>query len=96
MSVQALRELVVTGPAININSGLVRFRDDKQASRRAHCLKPVKGHEGVFEVTRSFQVKNGERFEYDGEIPKSLAQNVVSPAEAAKKTTKKKTTGKSV
>ena len=59
--------------AINLHSGNVEL-DEDQARRRAHNIKEVE--EGIFNIINPIQFKIGEKFGYDGEVSKTLAQSL--------------------
>lgn len=93
-----MRQYEVIGFAAMIHSGRVAL-DPRQAAARAHAVEAVKGTAGVFEVTAPIQFKRGERFGYDGDIPKAMAGEVSAakapaapeaPAKAAAKAPAKK------
>lgn len=74
-----MREYEVIGAKFGVQPGaIVGFPTAEQAfNRRPPLTRPKDG--GHHEVLVAFEFKHGERFYYDGEIPKSLAK-VVEPA----------------
>ncbi len=86
----------------NLNGGNVRL-DEDQARRRLHNLSEVS--KGVYTIVNPIQLKAGEKFGYDGEVNKQLAQLleldvkkvvdvVKTVVETAVKSTAKKKTAK--
>lgn len=73
---------VVAVAAITLASGRLKL-SDAQASSRKHSLKAIKADSGIYEIKFPVQFKAGERFGYDGEIPKSMLDVFVDPKEAA-------------
>ncbi len=69
----------VAGPVVHIIAGLVRLSAE-QARARAHRLIPVEIDNatgaGVYEVNGEIQLKRGEEFEHDGDLPKALAADL--------------------
>lgn len=66
------RYTVISGP-ITIFSGILEM-DERQASARSYAVTPL--GEGLFEVVSPVQFKNGEEFGYDGDVNKSLLQQL--------------------
>ena len=60
---------------VNLPAGTVLGLSESQAASRMHALQP-KGRKGVYLAMQPVQFKVGETFDYDGELPKSLAQSV--------------------
>lgn len=60
---------------INLHVGHVAL-DEDQARRRIHNIKEVKN--GVYEIINPIQFKIGEKFGYEGEVNKALAQSLDS------------------
>lgn len=50
-----------------------------QAAPRQAVLQPVDGQPGWYATTGAVQFKRGEQFDYDGDMPKALAQLVQLP-----------------
>lgn len=76
---------VVTIPA-GVRLDLTRA----QALARAHALQKDGKTGNVYTTTRPVQIKIGEEFGYDGELPKSLAE-AVDAVPAVKKPTAEQT-----
>lgn len=72
----------VAKEVLTLGAGRVRI-DADQAKTRAHNLKPT--GEGVFEIVHPIQFKRGERFGWDGEVPKTMQGAFGEPAGAAVK-----------
>lgn len=68
----------LAGAVITLHSGRVKLTED-QANRRASCLSNDKkgGKAGVYNIEKPIQFKLGEVFGYDGEIPKSMLDEVI-------------------
>lgn len=60
----------VVGRFVQINSGVVRLSDE-QAARCRHLTRKLE--DGTHEVLVPIQFKRGEIFEFNGEVPKDLA-----------------------
>jgi hypothetical protein len=67
-------KIYTTNGPVQISTGHVRL-DENQARRRSNHVKHIEGD--LYEVVRPFQFKRGERFGYDGVIPKVLADVVL-------------------
>lgn len=67
---------------VTLGAGRVRM-DADQAKTRAHNVSPE--GEGVFVIVNAIQFKRGERFGWDGDVPKALqdAFGEIAPARAA-------------
>ena len=65
----------VLAPLSLWSMGAVVGLTEEQAAPRAHGLRSVGA--GRYEVTRTVQFKAGEVIEYDGILPKNLAEPVV-------------------
>lgn len=61
---------------VNLVAGAVLGLSKAQAATRTHCLAPVAGRKGWYEATGPVQFKVGEEFQFDGELPKSLAESL--------------------
>lgn len=69
-----------------IGAGSVLGLTRDQAGARAHRLHPVAGRDGWYVNDSPVQFKAGEEFDYEGELPKVLAQAVApegAPAPSA-------------
>jgi hypothetical protein len=55
-----------------------------QAQRRAYALEPVPKRKGWFTATHDLCFKVGEAIQYEGELPKALANSVDVPQRAGK------------
>jgi hypothetical protein len=57
-----------------------------QASARRHALTPNPDRKGWYQVTGPVQLKAGEEFQFDGELPKGMAESLeaVKKARASK------------
>lgn len=57
-----------------------------QASARRHALTPNPDRKGWYQATGALQLKAGEEFQYDGELPKGMAESLeaVKKAKASK------------
>lgn len=77
-----MNKYVVTNP-VTLRSGVVRLTKE-QASKRAHALEPA-GKD--YRIIGQIQFKTGEEFGYEGDLPKSMAENLTTKeaAEAAAK-----------
>jgi len=62
-----------TTAIVELTSGILKLSKD-QARRRMRNLKALK--DGSFEILRAVQFKAGETFDYDGDIPKTLANSL--------------------
>lgn len=58
---------------IDLFSGILELTR-KQAEPRAHQLQDL--GEGLYEITGHVQFKAGEKFGYDGEVTKAMAQHL--------------------
>ncbi|MCR4332814.1 MAG: hypothetical protein NUV34_08975 [Sulfuricaulis sp.] len=65
-----MKEFTATA-LVKLGAGRVRM-DADQAKTRAQNLHPVS--DGVFEIVNPIQFKRGERFGWDGEVPKAMAE----------------------
>ncbi|TAK45259.1 MAG: hypothetical protein EPO27_10595 [Betaproteobacteria bacterium] len=74
----------VAKAVLTLGAGRVRI-DVEQAKTRAHNLKPL--GEGLHEIVNPIQFKRGERFGWDGEVPKAMREAFGEPAGAAVKRT---------
>lgn len=63
---------------VTLSSGRLKLTPD-QARTRAHNLTPVNATSGVYEIVKPVQFKRGESFGYDGDIPKAMAGELMSP-----------------
>lgn len=68
-----MKKYTVIGIKTGVNSGIVRL-SDSQASARSHALKVLK--DGLYEIILPVEFKKGEEFEWDGEINKTLLEEV--------------------
>jgi len=59
---------------VTLHTGLVQL-EPEQARRRGAKLKPV--GDDVYEIQAPTQFKRGERFGYDGALPKALAGEIL-------------------
>jgi hypothetical protein len=75
---------VAAAAAITLASGRLELTA-AQASSRKHSLKLVKETKsgGIYEIAFPVQFKAGEKFGYDGEVPKSMLDVFVDPREVA-------------
>jgi len=88
-----MKNFKVTGRVAQFFSGRVKLSVE-QAASRLHNLKDL--GEGIFEIINPIEFKHGEKFGYDGDVPKVLAKELkVKKADSAdgeppkKKKTKK-------
>lgn len=69
-----MKEVEIIAPmGITLKGGLVKLTT-KQAADRVSAVTQVK--KDIYEITGETQFKNGERFFYDGDLPKNLAEEV--------------------
>jgi len=73
----------VTAVSVTLHAGLVRLTAD-QASRRAHAIKAA-GKKGEFEILQPINFKRGEIVEYNGDVPKALAEDLEAVQKAKAK-----------
>lgn len=78
-----MNKYVVTNP-VTLRSGVVRLTKE-QASKRAHALEPA--GKDCYHILGQIQFKDGEEIGYEGDLPKSMADNLTTKeaAEAAAK-----------
>lgn len=69
---------VVTA-TLRLPAGSVVGLSDAQASVRRHVLQPDAKRKGWYEATADLSFKVGEAIQYQGELPKALADNVEAP-----------------
>lgn len=62
-----------TTAIVNLPAGVVLGLSESQAANRKHALE-AKGRKGAYVTTQPVQFKVGESFEYEGDLPKSLAR----------------------
>jgi hypothetical protein len=62
-----------TTAIVNLPVGVVLGLSESQAAARRHALEP-KGRKGTYVTTQPVQFKVGESLDYEGDLPKSLAQ----------------------
>lgn len=67
---------------VTVGAGAVLGLSGDQAAARRHSLDPVPGRDGWYVSHRPVQFKVGEEFDYEGELPKCLAQAVAAPEAA--------------
>jgi len=67
----------VTGRVCRISTGVLELSKE-QAAARLHNLKPVKGKRPLYEVVGPVEFKVGEKIGYEGDLPKSMAEILVS------------------
>lgn len=75
--------IVTSRLGIEIHTGQVQLTK-AQADKRPGKLAAVKDRPGVYQVVKPTMFKCGERFGYDGEVSKSMLQEIVDE-ETAKK-----------
>lgn len=68
-----MKTYIVTGVVVTLHAGKVKLTSH-QASLRLYALKKIS--DDVYEITGATQFKKGEIFEWDGELPKSMADQV--------------------
>jgi hypothetical protein len=73
----------VSTQPITLSEGSVLGLTPAQAAPRRHALKPS-GKKGVYTTTQPVQFKAGESFYYEGDIPKGMADAVMTAADKAK------------
>lgn len=76
----------VTSAPARIHSGVLVL-DKEQARRRRHNLKPL--GKDRYEIINPVEFKAGEVIGYEGDLPKSMADVMVSEADAKKAAAKK-------
>ena len=64
----------IAGSVVRLHSGKVKITK-KQHARRQRLLGEYKKN-GVYDVTSKIEFKAGEEFGYDGDIPKSMAEDL--------------------
>jgi len=64
----------IANSVVRLHGGKVKLTK-KQHARRQHLLGKYNS-KGVYEVTSKIELKAGEAFGYDGEIPKSMAEDL--------------------
>lgn len=77
-----------TTATTGLNPGAEVALTASQAAARQHALKPT-GKRGVYLVTLRVEFKAGETFGYDGDLPKSMADDV-TPLKGAEKASAEK------
>ena len=80
-----MKEYIVTGTAVTINAGSKVGMTEKQAARRVAFLSVIDKKAGIYQATGRFQFKNGEKFRYDGTLPKESVRNAEDPEELKKR-----------
>jgi Tfp pilus assembly protein FimV len=61
---------------VTLGTGAIVGLSEAQAASRKAYLRPVEGSKGKFELTSPIQLKAGEEFDYEGEVPKGMADQV--------------------
>lgn len=74
-----MSKFIVTAPSARLTSGVLVLTD-KQAAVRSHNLKQV--GKNRYEIVNPVEFKAGEEIGYEGNLPKSLADNLTGKAEA--------------
>lgn len=74
---------VVVSP-LRLPAGSVVGLSDAQASVRRHALSPIAKRKGWYQATTDLSFKVGEAIQYQGELPKALADSVDAPKRDAK------------
>jgi hypothetical protein len=69
---------VVTA-TLRLPAGSVVGLSEAQAARRKHMLVPVEKRKGWYAASLDLCFKVGEAIQYEGELPKSLANAVEAP-----------------
>lgn len=64
----------IANAVVRLHGGSVKLNKD-QHKRRAHLLGEFKKN-GVYELVSTIELKSGEEFGYDGDIPKSMADDI--------------------
>ncbi|MDF3821954.1 hypothetical protein P3G55_18765 [Leptospira sp. 96542] len=59
---------------VNFGAGAVLGLSKAQADARSSNLAAVEGRKGWFTTTAPTQFKRGEEFQYEGDLPKAIAQ----------------------
>lgn len=72
-------KFIVTAPSARLTIGVLVLTD-KQAAVRSHNLKQV--GKNRYEIVNPVEFKAGEEIGYEGDLPKSLAENLTAKAEA--------------
>jgi hypothetical protein len=70
---------------LRLPAGNVVGLTDAQAARRMHAIEPVDKRKGWYLSTLELCFKVGEAIQYDGELPKALANAVEAPKRDAVK-----------
>jgi hypothetical protein len=76
-----MKKYVVEGRMAEFFAGAVLMLSEDQSRSRIHALKPLK-KKGFYEVTAPVQFKRGEEIGFEGEVNKTLLQEIV-PAHPA-------------
>jgi hypothetical protein len=74
-------KFIVSSRVASFTGGVIKLTED-QARTRMHCLKSL--GKNRYEITGTVHFKQGEEFDYEGDLPKALAINLTSEAEAEK------------
>ncbi len=74
-------KFVVSARVVSLVGGAIKLTEE-QARTRMHCLKSL--GKNRYEITGTVHFKQGEEFDYEGDLPKALAINLTSAAEAEK------------
>jgi len=74
---------IVTGKSVSITGGVLTL-SEAQAADRAHCLKKLSG-KNQYEILETVIFKNGEKFGFDGKLPKSIGVDLEAEKAAAEK-----------
>lgn len=77
----AMEQYIATRP-VTLQFGVIGLTE-QQAMARLHNLDRLDN--GKFRIVQPVQFKAGESFEYDGELPKSLAAQIETKAPVAPK-----------
>lgn len=77
---------VMTTSAVTLPAGGRVELTASQAASRKHSLRRVRADKagaGTYEILAPVQFKAGERFGYDADLPKAMADVLIDPARAA-------------
>lgn len=69
---------------VSFGAGALLGLSVDQSAARTASIAPVPGRKGWFTTTGPVQFKRGEEFQFDGELPKAMAQHLETPAEKAR------------
>lgn len=70
---------IIVTATLSLHAGAVVGLTEEQAARRAPFIKALPKRKGWYEVLSEIQFKRGEGIQYDGDVPKGLAEVVEAP-----------------